>query len=82
MVLRDMSLFPGCPGNNLLLEDDFLPFPCIKFTKNVIFDIFGEISVETVSLKFGVFNEKLGVVGGISLFLGILVTNLLSENDF
>ena len=46
------------------------------------FDIFGEISVETVSLKFDVFNEKLGVVGGISLFLGILVTNSLSENDF
>ena len=50
--------------------------------KRYFFDIFGEISVETVSLKFAVFNEKLGVVGGISLFLGILVTNLVSENDF
>ena len=50
--------------------------------KRHFFDIFGEISVETVSLKFAVFNEKLGVVGGISLFLVILVTNSLSENDF
>ena len=42
-VLMDMSLFlgpDGYPSNRFTIRDDFLPFPCIKFTKNVLFSAF------------------------------------------
>ena len=73
-VLMDMSLFlgpAGYPSDRFTIRDDFLLFPCIKFTKNVLFLAFLAKHQFKNYLQKSTFSAKNHVFCGYTVIPGV-----------